>query len=113
VVNKFFGSVVSRIRKVFEKANRDADNWLKTIMSPMESQVREHQAQLRRRLESIKRIHKATDSLDDRLGELQAVEEGFRVQSEVMEERINAILERLDFELTGATPIQVDESESA
>jgi len=36
-------------------------------MAPMETQVREHQLQLRRRLESIKRIHKATDTLEDRI----------------------------------------------
>jgi prefoldin subunit 5 len=40
-------------------------------MSPMESQVREHQLQLRRRLESVKRIHKAADTLEDRIVELE------------------------------------------
>ncbi len=43
-------------------------------MSPMEMQVREHQMQLRRRLESIKRIHQATDTLEDRVSELEEVE---------------------------------------
>jgi len=42
-----------------------------TIMSPMESQVREHQIQLRRRLESIKRIHQASDTLEDRVAEIE------------------------------------------
>jgi hypothetical protein len=36
--------------------------------------VREHQMQLRRRLESIKRIHQATDTLEDRVAELEQVE---------------------------------------
>ena len=34
------------------------------VMSPLESQVREHHLQLRRRLESIKRIHVASGELD-------------------------------------------------
>ena len=42
----------------------------------MESQVREHQVQLRRRLESIKRIHKARDTLED----LGHVDGGLTVQ---------------------------------
>ncbi|MHB8254197.1 MAG: GTPase, partial [Acidiferrobacter sp.] len=42
-------------------------------MAPMESQVREHQAQLRRRLESIKRIHQASDTLEARMAELKQV----------------------------------------
>jgi len=76
ITERFFDSVSSRIRQIFQKANKDADNWLKTIMSPMEAQIREHQIQLRRRLESIKRIHKATDTLDDRLAELKYVRDG-------------------------------------
>ena len=53
-------------------------------MSPMEAQIREHQIQLRRRLESIKRIHKASDTLDDRLSELRYVRDGIIEQGNKM-----------------------------
>ena len=49
-------------------------------MAPMETQVREHQIQLKRRLESIKRIHQATDTLEDRIAELDSVEQGLLEQ---------------------------------
>lgn len=68
---KFFETLASRVVNIYEVANREADSWLKAVMAPMETQVREHQMQLRRRLESIKRIHKATDTLEDRIAELQ------------------------------------------
>jgi hypothetical protein len=84
ITERFFDSVSSRIRQIFQKANKDADNWLKTIMSPMEAQIREHQIQLRRRLESIKRIHKASDTLDDRLAELRYVRDGIIEQGNKM-----------------------------
>lgn len=84
ITDRFFDSVSSRIRQIFQKANKDADNWLKTIMSPMEAQIREHQIQLRRRLESIKRIHKASDTLDDRLAELKYVRDGIIEQGSKM-----------------------------
>jgi hypothetical protein len=71
LTSKFFETLASRVVHVYEVANRDAENWLKAVMAPMETQVREHQLQLRRRLESIKRIHKATDTLEDRIGELE------------------------------------------
>lgn len=73
VVRGFFESAVSKVRAVYVSANRDADDWLRDMMSPMESQVREHQAQLRRRLESIKRIHQASDTLEARMAELKQV----------------------------------------
>ncbi len=70
LTSRFFETVASRVIRVFEIANREAESWLRAVMSPMESQVREHQMQLRRRLESVKRIHKAADTLDDRINEL-------------------------------------------
>ena len=70
VTQKFFDEVAHQVRRSFERANRDSESWLKAVMSPMDTQVREHQAQLKRRLESIKRIHEATDTLEDRIGEL-------------------------------------------
>jgi hypothetical protein len=70
LTSRFFETLASRVVQVFEILNKDVENWLKAVMSPMEGQVREHQMQLRRRLESVKRIHKAADTLDDRIGEL-------------------------------------------
>ena len=81
LTTKFFETLASRVIHVFEVANRDVENWLKAVIAPMESQVREHQLQLRRRLESIKRIYKATDTLEDRIAELESVEKGIVAQS--------------------------------
>ncbi len=71
LTSRFFETLASRVVQVFEVLNKDVDSWLKAVMSPMEGQVREHQMQLRRRLESVKRIHKAADTLEDRIGELE------------------------------------------
>ncbi|MEW5788158.1 MAG: dynamin family protein [Pseudomonadota bacterium] len=73
LTSRFFETLASRVVQVFDILNKDVENWLKAIMSPMESQVREHQMQLRRRLESVKRIHKAADTLEDRIGELDGM----------------------------------------
>jgi predicted GTPase len=71
LTSRFFETLASRVVSVFELANKEVETWLKSIMSPMESQVREHQMQLRRRLESVKRIHKAADTLGGRIQELE------------------------------------------
>jgi DNA repair ATPase RecN len=80
LTTKFFETLASRVIHVYEVANRDIENWLKAVIAPMESQVREHQLQLRRRLESIKRIYKATDTLEDRISELEAIERSIQIQ---------------------------------
>ncbi|WP_306604748.1 dynamin family protein [Azonexus sp.] len=74
ITQTFFEEVAIQVRRAFERANKDAEVWLRAIMAPMETQVREHQIQLKRRLESIKRIHQATDTLEDRIAELESVE---------------------------------------
>lgn len=93
---RFFESSVAKIRAIFKMANRDADQWLRNIMSPMESQVREHQILLRRRLESIKRIHQATDTLDERIRELEGIRDGIREQEKNLENRAEAIMNNLE-----------------
>jgi len=60
-------------------------------MSPMEGQVREHQMQLRRRLESVKRIHKAADTLEDRIEELEQMRKEVERQIRELAALSNAI----------------------
>jgi hypothetical protein len=64
LTQKFFETVAVQARRTFELANRDVEQWLRAVMSPLETQVREYQIQLKRRLESVKRIHEATDTLE-------------------------------------------------
>ncbi|WP_027457393.1 dynamin family protein [Dechloromonas agitata] len=95
ITQKFFEEVAVQVRRAFEHANRDAEVWLRAVMAPMETQVREHQIQLKRRLESIKRIHQATDTLEDRIAELESVEKGLRQQIDALEEIVGRVQEML------------------
>jgi len=96
LTQKFFEEVAILVRRAFEHANRHAEGWLKAIMAPMETQVREHQIQLKRRLESIKRIHQATDTLEERISELTHVEESLVNQVHALETLARAVREALD-----------------
>ena len=91
VTQRFFEEVAIQVRRAFEHANRDAEVWLRAIMAPMETQVREHQIQLKRRLESIKRIHQATDTLEDRISELEGVEKSLLQQLLGLEQVSNTV----------------------
>lgn len=71
ITNRFYESVCTASRKIFSRALQDANSWNNNLMVPMETYVREHHTQLRRRLESVKRIHKASDTVETRLSELQ------------------------------------------
>jgi hypothetical protein len=77
----FFETVASRVKHVYDVANADVETWLRAVMSPLESHIREHHLQLLRRLESVKRIHAATGELDMRIAELEQQYEGFAAQA--------------------------------
>ena len=74
LTQKFFETIAVHVRRTFEIANRDVEVWLRAVMAPLETQVREYQIQLKRRLESVRRIHQATDTLEERIQELTQME---------------------------------------
>ncbi|MHB1375103.1 MAG: dynamin family protein [Thauera sp.] len=78
LTQKFFETVAMQARRTFEVANQDVEQWLRAVMSPLDTQVREYQIQLKRRLESVKRIHEATDTLENRVDELRQGEDAVR-----------------------------------
>ena len=71
LASKFFEAIASRVKDRFTQANQDVEGWLQSLMGPIESQTREHQRQVRRNLESIKRVHQASGELEEKIAELQ------------------------------------------
>jgi hypothetical protein len=67
VMEKFFDTVASKVRRCFGAANSDVDAWLKVIMAPLEAQIRQHKEQLKHRMASIQRIHDASDGLEQKI----------------------------------------------
>ncbi len=91
LMKRFFETIAIRVKHVFDIANRDLESWLKALMAPLETQVREHHLQLRRRLESVKRIHRASEELEERLAELEQAETAIRAQIDALAREVAAI----------------------
>jgi len=91
LMKRFFETIAIRVKHVYDIANRDLETWLKALMAPLETQVREHHLQLRRRLESIKRIHRASEELEERLLELEQAEAAIRAQTGALAREVAAI----------------------
>ncbi len=71
LMQRFFDTVVSKSREIFSAAERDTEAWVKSLLPPLESQVREQRMQLRKRAESVSKIRDAQGSLDERIAELE------------------------------------------
>ena len=80
LLERFFDSIVSSVRRSFRAANADVEAWLKVIMVPLETQIRQHKEQLRHRLSSIERIHDATDSLEQKIAAFEGSQDELEQQ---------------------------------
>jgi hypothetical protein len=98
LTSKFFETLASHVILEYEAANRDAESWLKAVIAPMESQMREHHVQLKRRVESIKRIYQATDTLEERIADLEQVELSIRQQLAELDQLNGKALQALQHE---------------
>jgi len=80
LMKRFFETVASRVRHVYKVANRDLESWLRAVMAPLETQVKEHQLALQRRLDGVRRIHRASGELEERIAELEQEDEAIAAQ---------------------------------
>lgn len=84
LMKKFFDSIASRVKHSFLQANRDVEAWLKVVMAPLEAQIWEHKSQLKKRRQSIERIHLATDSLEEKVEALEKMQAEFEEQKTIL-----------------------------
>lgn len=113
ITNRFYESVCTVSRKIFEKALSDATSWNNNLMVPMETYVREHHTQLRRRLESVKRIHKASDTVEQRLQELSEMQTGLIKQHDEFTTYQNVLATLLVEAETANTPPELEDAEAS
>lgn len=84
LMEKFFDSIASRVKQSFLQANRDVEAWLKVVMAPLETQIREHKKQLKQRMQSIERIHLATDSLEEKVQMFEQMQAGLEQNKKML-----------------------------
>lgn len=100
LMQKFFDSISARVKQSFSQANRDVEAWQKVVMAPIEAQIREHKNQLKNRMQSIQRIHVATDSLEEKISTFEAMMTEVDAQKKTLEDLRHNIQKALASEVT-------------
>ncbi|MBI3711452.1 MAG: dynamin family protein [Burkholderiales bacterium] len=100
LMQKFFDSISARVKQSFLQANRDVEAWQKVVMAPIEAQIREHKNQLKNRMQSIQRIHVATDSLEEKILSFETLYAEVEAQKKALEDLRNNINKALASELS-------------
>ena len=65
-----------------KREDPDAEAWVRSLLPPLELQVRDQRLQLRRRTESVMRVRDAQASLGDQIAQLEATLEDLRAKSD-------------------------------
>jgi hypothetical protein len=99
LMTKFFDSIASRVKQSFLQANRDVEAWLKVVMAPLEAQIWEYKSQLKKRRQSIERIHSATDSLEEKLEALEKLQSEFEAQQRMLQQLATELTMAVNAEL--------------
>ena len=100
LLERFFDSIASRVRRVYRAANADVEAWLKVANAPLEAQIRQHRDNLRQRQATVQRIHDASDSLEQKIG---AFEHG-QAELESTRQRLAAIAAGVTTTLEASSP---------
>ncbi|HEY8553374.1 MAG TPA: dynamin family protein [Burkholderiales bacterium] len=91
VIKKFFITLASRARLVFQECNAAARNWSKAIMTPILVQLREHKLLMDQRLDNLKRVRENLGNLGARIAELEATRANLENQLLIIENMLRKI----------------------
>jgi chromosome segregation ATPase len=103
LMERFFDSIASSVKRCYKAANADAEAWLKVIMAPLEAQIRQHKEQLKHRQASIQRIHDATDSLEQKTEPFEAEQASLEQEKARLAELAGAISIAVNAEFVAMT----------
>ena len=99
LMQKFFDSIASRVKHSYLQANRDVEAWLKVVMAPLEAQIGEHKLQLKRRRQSIERIHIATESLEEKVAAFEQMHDDLEKQQKSLQALENELKNTINAKL--------------
>lgn len=71
VIRRFFIAIVGRARMIFSSARKEVDDWLNTVLDPLEIEIREHRSQMAARMQELQKISRSRSTLDQRIQELK------------------------------------------
>jgi hypothetical protein len=91
VIKRFFITLVSQARHIFDECNTASKNWFQAAVNPVFAQIQQHKTMIDRSFEALKKIHENMDSLGERIDELEEVRKGLGDQMKTTD----TLLERI------------------
>jgi hypothetical protein len=72
LVRRFWRMLIDQARRIFAEARADTERWLAAVPLPLETQIKDHKAQLEARLASLAKINERGSAIKEELAKLEA-----------------------------------------
>lgn len=86
IVRKFFITLVTRARFLFEESNKGAKAWFQALIAPAVTQLREHRTRIEAQLAALRKIHKNANVLGEQIATLDATREDLAKQAAMLDD---------------------------
>ena len=84
MVRRFWRMLIDSARKIFNEARADTERWLAAVPLPLETQIKDHKAQLQARLDSLAKINERGGAITEEVNKLQAQRKEIQSQVEMI-----------------------------
>ena len=85
VIKKFFITLVSRARLIFQESDTSARNWARAVLRPIHSQIQDHKNMIERRLSNLHRLRGNHTNLAVQVKETEIMLEELREQARMID----------------------------
>ena len=91
VIKRFFITMVSQARNLFNECNTASKHWFQAAVSPVFAQIQQHKTMIDRSFGALKKIHENMDSLGERIAELEEARKDLEYQRQTTENLLERI----------------------
>ena len=71
MIRRYWSMLIDQARKIFNEARADTERWLAAVPLPLETQIRDHKAQLEARLATLAKINERASAMKEEVAKLE------------------------------------------
>ena len=91
--DRYHGSVMVKVRNLYKQTRDDVDRWCRTVLVPLELEIKERANDIKRRHTSLVRVYKKDSEVQDEINDLAKREQQFRQRLTTMDHFMRRLTE--------------------
>jgi len=93
LIRRFYRSLVAQARTLYSDAKAQSERWIQSVTVPIETQIKDHKAQLQQRLDNLAKINDRSSTINEQLAALQRIEADLQGQFDMIDSLIRQVSE--------------------